>query len=175
MEKILELYVNTEQNAELNGSYGGAWIALPMEPDELDEALENILRLMDCKDSEPHWIVEQYRWDDSDLKTYARIDTDREICVINRICTDYVELDDEDRNKCICICDQIYNELGDALNEMGSYEFYDGHTIESMAEADVENAIISRDFNWLRDYIDMEAVESNIREDYLEGPYGLLY
>ena len=43
---MLNIYVNTWGNYNENGADGGEWITLPMEPEELEEVLENIAALM---------------------------------------------------------------------------------------------------------------------------------
>ena len=58
---MLNIFVNTWGNYNENGADGGKWITLPMDPEELEEVLENIAALM--KDNDPEWAIHDYEWE----------------------------------------------------------------------------------------------------------------
>ena len=57
---MLNIFVNTWGNYNENGADGGEWITLPMDPDELEEALEEIAANMG--DHDPEWAIHDYEW-----------------------------------------------------------------------------------------------------------------
>ena len=57
---MLNIYVNTWGNYNENGAFGGRWITLPMEENELEEQLNKIAKVM--KDIDPEWFVNDYEW-----------------------------------------------------------------------------------------------------------------
>lgn len=73
---MLKIFVNTWGNYNKNGADGGRWLDLPMDPDELDETLEEIAAAMG--DSDPEWAVHDYEWTDKfdggEISEYANID-----------------------------------------------------------------------------------------------------
>ena len=58
---MLNLFVNTWGNYNENGADGGQWITLPMDPEELEEVLENIADAMG--DNDPEWAIHDYEWE----------------------------------------------------------------------------------------------------------------
>ena len=59
---MLKIFVNTWGNYNVNGADGGRWLDLPMDPDELEETLEDIAAAMG--DNDPEWAVHDYEWGD---------------------------------------------------------------------------------------------------------------
>lgn len=59
---MLKIFVNTWGNYNENGADGGRWLDLPMDPDELDETLEEIAAAMG--DNDPEWAIHDYEWGD---------------------------------------------------------------------------------------------------------------
>ena len=58
---MLNLFVNTWGNYNVNGADGGQWLTLPMDPEELQEALSNIAAAMG--DHDPEWAIHDYEWE----------------------------------------------------------------------------------------------------------------
>lgn len=58
---MLKIFVNTWGNYNENGADGGRWLDLPIDPDELEETLENIAAAMG--DNDPEWAIHDYEWD----------------------------------------------------------------------------------------------------------------
>ena len=57
---MLDIFVNTWGNYNENGADGGAWVTLPLEPEELEEVLENIAQNMG--DHDPEFTIHDYEW-----------------------------------------------------------------------------------------------------------------
>ena len=57
---MLNIYLNTWGNYNVNGADGGEWIMLPMDADELAGAMEKIAAAMG--DNDPEWFVNDYEW-----------------------------------------------------------------------------------------------------------------
>ena len=57
---MLDIFINTWGNYNENGADGGAWVTLPLEPEELEEVLENIAKNMG--DNDPEFAIHDYEW-----------------------------------------------------------------------------------------------------------------
>ena len=60
---MLRIFVNTWGNYNENGADGGRWLDLPMDPEELEETLNDIAEAMN--DNDPEWAIHDYEWDDN--------------------------------------------------------------------------------------------------------------
>lgn len=59
---MLKIFVNTWGNYNENGADGGRWLDLPIDPDELENTLEDIAAAMG--DADPEWFINDYEWGD---------------------------------------------------------------------------------------------------------------
>lgn len=57
---MLNIYINTWGNYNEHGADGGEWITLPMDPDELEEKLNNIAAAMN--DNDPEFFINDYEY-----------------------------------------------------------------------------------------------------------------
>ena len=57
---MLNIFVNTWGNYNVNGADGGEWITLPMDADDLQKELEKIAAAMGDRD--PEFAVHDYEW-----------------------------------------------------------------------------------------------------------------
>ena len=57
---MLDIFINTWGNYNENGADGGAWVTLPLEPEELEEVLVNIAENMG--DHDPEFAIHDYEW-----------------------------------------------------------------------------------------------------------------
>lgn len=80
---MLNIFVNTWGNYNENGADGGKWLALPMEAEELEEALENIAEAMG--DFDPEWAIHDYEWvcdwEGEEISEYDNIEELNEYCL----------------------------------------------------------------------------------------------
>ena len=74
---MLKIFVNTWSNYNGNGADGGRWLDLPMDPDELDETLENIAATMG--DNDPEWTVHDWEYDDIQGRRVSEYDDIQEL------------------------------------------------------------------------------------------------
>ena len=70
---MLKLFVNTWGNYNENGAYGGQWINLPMEEDDLLETLERIAESIGDRD--PEWAIHDYEWTDIEFGKVSEYDS----------------------------------------------------------------------------------------------------
>ncbi len=79
---MLNIFVNTWGNYNENGADGGKWITLPMEDDELAEALEAIAEAMG--DDDPEFCIHDYEWtcewEGDEISEYENIEELNEYC-----------------------------------------------------------------------------------------------
>ena len=57
---MLNIFVNTWGNYNMNGADGGEWVTLPMDSEELKATLKKIADKMG--DSDPEWAIHDYEW-----------------------------------------------------------------------------------------------------------------
>ena len=57
---MLNIFINTWKNYNVNGADLGEWITLPMNEDELQEKLNEVAERM--HDNDPEWFVNDYEW-----------------------------------------------------------------------------------------------------------------
>lgn len=74
---MLKIFANTWGNYNTNGAYGGRWIELPMDEDELDELLEEIAEAMG--DHDPEWFINDYEWTGDEFGKVEEMDNIREL------------------------------------------------------------------------------------------------
>lgn len=60
---MLNIYLNTWGNYNVNGADLGEWVSLPMDESELEEKMEEIAERM--HDNDPEWFINDYMWDGS--------------------------------------------------------------------------------------------------------------
>jgi antirestriction protein len=79
---MLKIFVNTWGNYNKNGADGGKWFELPMDEDELAEALEALAEEMG--DHDPEWCIHDYEWltpcEGEAISEYDNIEKLNELC-----------------------------------------------------------------------------------------------
>ena len=79
---MLNIFVNTWGNYNVNGCDGGEWLTLPMDADELEAALEKIADNMG--DFDPEWAIHDYEWvcdwEGFEISEYDNIEEINEYC-----------------------------------------------------------------------------------------------
>ena len=111
---MLDIFINTWGNYNENGADGGAWVTLPLEPEELEEVLENIAKNMG--DHDPEFTIHDYEWtcewEGFEISEYDNIEEINEYCsklselgdyaskvyaaAVEYFGRDYVDIDDLD-------------------------------------------------------------------------------
>lgn len=71
---MLNVFINTWGNYNVNGADGGEWITLPMDEDELTETLENIAAAMG--DNDPEFCIHDFEWtSEIDLRDISEMES----------------------------------------------------------------------------------------------------
>ena len=168
---MLNIFVNTWGNYNENGADGGEWITLPMDPDELEEVLENIAALMG--DEDPEWAIHDYEW-----TTEIELDEISEhanIFKLNEMCNDLDDLDEYEAEEIAAAVEAWDYTFAEALDrhQRGCFVFYQGRDLEEVAEEIINECYDLPEFA-LR-YFDFEAFARDLRFDgYEETKYGVI-
>ena len=168
---MLNIFVNTWGNYNENGAGGGQWITLPMDPDELEEVLENIAALMG--DNDPEWAIHDYEW-----TTEIELDEISEytnIFKLNEMCNDLDDLDEYEAEEIAAAVEAWGYTFAEALDrhQRGCFVFYQGRDLEEVAEEIINECYDLPEFA-LR-YFDFEAFARDLRFDgYEETKYGVI-
>ena len=79
---MLNIFVNTWGNYNVNGADGGEWITLPMDADDLQKELEKIAAAMGDRD--PEFAIHDYEWtcewEGIEISEYDNIENINEYC-----------------------------------------------------------------------------------------------
>lgn len=149
MEENIKIYVNTWGNYNENGACYGAWLSLPMDPDDLEEKLEKIAERMG--DHDPEWFI-----NDTDINFPMDVGENDSIFELNEIAEEIESLDDYDREKLAAVLEAMYSDPHQALSTLSKVEFYPDMTIKDYAYMLVENNFPDAD-NFLLRYFDYDS------------------
>lgn len=165
---MLKIYVNTWGNYNENGAEGGEWIALPMDSDKLEETLQRIADKMG--DTDPEWAIHDYEWEEYHFGSINEMDSIEEW---NERCDRLAELESWDIEKLDAIIEATDRSLDEALDDLDDAIYYDGMTLEEVAEQIVEECYNLPEIA-LR-YFDYEAFARDLRFDgYTETEHGVI-
>ena len=129
MENTIKIYVGTYAKYA-SGSIAGEWLALPMDDDNLAEALKRIAG----NEASPEYMIQAYQAD-------FRIDEACDIKTLNAAARGLVELDEEQREIFIAELEQG-EDFFEALDiaESGDKMAIFADTEQELAEIEVENS-----------------------------------
>ena len=168
---MLNIYVNTWGNYNENGADGGQWITLPMDPEELEEVLENIAALM--KDEDPEWFINDYEWTiESELGDVHEMDS---ITEWNERCQEADDLEEWEAEEIAAAIEAYGYTFAEAYErqQRGCFIFYPGQDLEEVAEELINECYDLPEFA-LR-YFDYEAFARDLSFDgYTETKYGVI-
>ena len=168
---MLNIFVNTWGNYNENGADGGQWITLPMDPDELEEVLENIAALMG--DEDPEWFINDYEWTcEMELGDVHEMDS---ISEWNERCNEADSLEEWEAEEIAAAIEAYGYSFAEALDrqQRGCFTFYPGHDLEEVAEEIINECYDLPEFA-LR-YFDYEAFARDLSFDgYTETKYGVI-
>ena len=168
---MLNLFVNTWGNYNANGADGGQWITLPMDPDELQEVLENIAAAMG--DNDPEWAIHDYEWEsDVELGDVHEMDS---ISEWNARCQEAYDLEEWEAQEIAAAMEAYGYTFPEALErqQRGSFTLYAGMDLEEVAEELINECYDLPEFA-LR-YFDYEAFARDLSYDgYTETKYGVI-
>ena len=168
---MLNIFVNTWGNYNENGADGGEWIKLPMDPDELEEALENIAAAMG--DNDPEWAIHDYEWiTEIEMDEISEHDN---IQALNEKCLEILELEEWESEEIAAAIDAFGYSFAEAMDrqQRGYFTFYPGLDLEEVAEELINECYDLPEFA-LR-YFDYEAFARDLSFDgYTETKYGVI-
>ena len=168
---MLNLFVNTWGNYNENGADGGQWITLPMDPEELEEVLDNIAALM--KDTDPEWFINDYEWTiEMELGDVNEMDNIQEW---NERCQEADNLEEWEAEEIAAAIEAYGYTFAEALErqQRGCFIFYPGQDLEEVAEELINECYDLPEFA-LR-YFDYEAFARDLTFDgYTETKYGVI-
>ena len=168
---MLNLFVNTWGNYNENGADGGQWITLPMDPDELQEVLENIAAAMG--DNDPEWAIHDYEWvSEIELGDVHEMDS---ITEWNERCQEAYDLEEWEAEEIAAAMEAFGYTFPEALErqQRGSFTLYAGMDLEEVAEELINECYDLPEFA-LR-YFDYEAFARDLSYDgYTETKYGVI-
>ena len=168
---MLNIFVNTWGNYNENGADGGEWITLPMNPDELEEALENIAAVMGDKD--PEWAIHDYEWTiEIDPREISEYDNIQEL---NDFCQELDNMEEWEAEEIAAAMEAYGYSFMEAMDrqQRGYFTFYPGLDLEEVAEELINECYDLPEFA-LR-YFDYEAFARDLSFDgYTETKYGVI-
>ncbi len=168
---MLNIFVNTWGNYNTNGADGGQWITLPMEPEELEEVLENIAALME--DADPEWFINDYEWTiETELGDVNEMDNIQEW---NERCQEADNLEEWEAEEIAAAIEAYGYTFAEAMErqQRGCFIFYAGQDLEEVAEELINECYNLPEFA-LR-YFDYEAFARDLSYDgYTETKYGVI-
>ena len=116
---MLDIFINTWGNYNENGADGGAWVTLPLEPEELEEVLENIAKRMG--DNDPEFTIHDYEWtcewEGEEISEYD------DIFELNEYCQRLSELSDYEAHVYSAAV-EIWGKNSVDLDDLDEYNLY---------------------------------------------------
>lgn len=170
---MLNIFVNTWGNYNENGADGGEWITLPMEPEELEEVLENIAAAMG--DEDPEWAIHDYEWT-TEIEM-DEIDENDDIQELNERCLEIDDLLEHEAEEIAAAIDAFGYTFGEAFDrhQRGCFTFYQGQDLEEVAEQIADECYLHDAPEFLKRYFDHEAFARDLSFDgYTETKYGVI-
>ena len=171
---MLNIFVNTWGNYNTNGADGGEWITLPMEPEELEEVLDNIAAAMG--DNDPEWFINDYEWEcDLELGDVHEMDS---IMIWNERCQEATELEEWEVEEIAAAMEAFDYSFTEAMErqQRGCFIFYAGQDMQEVAEELINDCYITKDTPEIfARYFDYEMFARDLSFDgYTETRYGVI-
>jgi antirestriction protein len=142
-----------------------------MEPDELEEVLENIAAAMG--DNDPEWAIHDYEWEsEMELGDVHEMDS---ISDWNERCQEAYDLEEWEAEEIAAAIEAYGYTFAEALErqQRGCFIFYPGRDMEELAEELINDCYDLPEFA-LR-YFDYEAFARDLSFDgYTETKYGVI-
>lgn len=170
---MLNIFVNTWGNYNENGADGGQWITLPIEPEELEEVLDNIAAAME--DNDPEWAIHDYEWTtEIEMDEISEHDDIQEL---NERCLEIDDLLEHEAEEIAAAIEAYGYTFAEALDrhQRGCFTFYQGQDLEEVAEHIADECYLYDAPEFLARYFDYEAFARDLSFDgYTETKYGVI-
>lgn len=167
---MLKIYLNTWGNYNENGAVYGEWISLPMDNEELEEAMKNIAKNMN--DHDPEWFINDYEWasDDFDIK----VEELTNIKELNETLQEVDALDEHDKKHLAAYVETYGESIEVALEYFKNTCYYDGMKLIDVAYEIVDECYDLPEI--AQRYFDYEAFARDLNfNGYVETKNGVIY
>lgn len=171
---MLNLFVNTWGNYNEHGADGGQWVTLPMDPDELEEVLENIAERMG--DNDPEWFINDHEWtSEMELGDVGEMDSIEEW---NELCNEADSLQEWEAEEIAAAVEAFGYTFAEALEKQqrGCFIFYNGMDLADVAAELADEWLNSKAIpDFVARYFDYDAFARDLGFDgYEETRYGVI-
>lgn len=171
---MIDIFLNTWRNYNVNGIDGGQWITLPMEAEELQEALEAIAESLNETDAE--WFVNDYEWT-CEIELFEVSENENIETINNRLqgLDKLTEYDQKEMVSAMIGYGYSYEEAFD-LQQRGAFHLHEGMSLYDVAYDLAHEIMGDRNvMNFCKTYFDYEAFARDLAiEGYVETPYGVI-
>ena len=168
---MLNIFVNTWGNYNENGADGGEWITLPMDAEELKEALNKIAAAMG--DHDPEWAIHDYEWTtEIEPREISELES---ITALNEELQELDGLDEWDQKEIAAAMEAFSYSFQEAYDrqQRGCFIFFADQDLEEVAEEIINDCYDLPKFA-LR-YFDYEAFARDLGFDgYTETSHGVI-
>jgi len=157
----MKLFI-TDLEAYNNGHLVGEWITLPMEQNELAEAIENILYKgrFECNHTDHHeeYFITDFECDYMDVEEYSDPFT------LNSIAEELGQLDEYDLKKYTALRGHGYDHKY-SISNYEDVDMYEESDLEDVAEHMVDEGLFGTIPDSLKNYIDYAAIARDLSYD----------
>ena len=172
---MLNIYINTWGNYNEHGAYGGRWITLPMDADELKEQLNKTAKAMN--DNDPEWFVNDYEWT-TEIVPFKVHELDNYF-KLNEQLNELNELTEWEQKEIAAAVEAFGYNFMEAYEkqQQGYFSFYPEQDLEDVAYELVNECYFTKDTpDILTRYFDYEAFARDLSFDgYNETKWGVIY
>ena len=170
---MLNVFINTWGNYNENGSDGGEWITLPMDPDALEAELKKISDAMG--DFDPEYCIHDYEWtteiEPREIGEMENIDE------LNEELQELDGLDEWDQKEIAAAMEAFGYEFKEAheRQQRGCFIFYAGMDLQEVAESIADECYLYNAPEFLARYFDYDAFARDLSFDgYTETSHGVI-
>lgn len=171
---MLNVFVNTWGNYNVNGADGGRWVTLPIDSAELENTLENVARAMG--DNDPEWAIHDYEWTtDIDLFDVSEYDN---LSELNERLQELEALQEWELEEVAAGMEAFGYDFTEAVEkqQQGCFTLYRNMDLTEVAEELVNECYFTKETpDIFTRYFDYESFGRDLGFDgYTETKYGVI-
>lgn len=171
---MLDIYLNTRKNHTSNDIDGGQWITLPMEDEELKEAMEAIAKSLG--ENDPEWFIYDHEWT-CEIELFE-VSENKSIETINNRLQGIDKLSEYDQKEIAAAIEAYSYTLEKALElqKNDHFHLHEGMTLYEVA-VQIAHKIMGdqNSMNFCKKYFDYEAFAKDLaKEGYTQTQYGVI-
>lgn len=171
---MLNLFINTWGNYNVNGADGGEWVTLPMDAEELEEKMQAIAANMG--DHDPEFFINDYEYT-SEIEL-GEIGEHDNILELNELCSKVSDLSEWEAEEVAAAVEAFGYNFPEAVERQqeGRFIFYRGWDLEEVAEEIVQDCYFGKDTpDIFTRYFDYAAFARDLGFDgYTETKWGVI-